>query len=209
MKVAVVYCYPLVDINKHFAFAKRFAETWARFPPTEPHELHIVCNGASPSPNDLYPFRNLAYQPHARDNFGWDIGAFQWAGEHIPCDLMVCLGAPVHFYRPGWLERIVESYLENGPGFYGCWAYTCPLHIRTTAFWLPPQLLNAYPNVIGSKRSDRYEFEHGGLSMTRFTKTAGLECYMVTTTHIFAFDQWENNCPGLENSLFYDQHIHR
>lgn len=208
MKIVIVYVYPMVDINKHFTFAKRFAQTWQTFAPTLPHELHVITNGGEASPQERYPFREIPCQWHPRDNFGWDIGAFQWAGENLPCDLLVCLGSPVHFYRPGWLERIRDSYIENGPGFYGCWAYTCPLHIRTTAFWLPPVLLNAYPNIIGTRRADRYEFEHGGLSMTRFTKQCGLECYMVSMTHVFPFDQWQDNCPGLTDSLFYDQHVY-
>lgn len=211
MKIAVVYVYPQIDPRKHFGLAMRFAQTYAWSQPGEPHELHVMCNGGNPRTNNLSAFDSIQPQPfyHDYDNQGWDIGSFQWAAENIPCDLMVCLGCYCHFHRPHWLYAMAEAYRHNGPALYGCWAYLSPnWHVRTTAFWFPPQLLNCYPHLIGSSRTSRYDFEHGANSFTRFTLSVGLECLMVTTHGVFPFRDWQDHAPGPEESLLLDQHVH-
>lgn len=209
MKVAVVYCYPLVRPHLYYPLANRFADTWRKHPPGIDHELHVVCNGPKPRPRDLTPFNTIPHQSHPHDNIGWDIGAYQWAAEHLPCDLLVCLGAPIHFHRSGWLERMVEAYVENGPHLYGCWAYLAPnWHVRTTVFWLHPELLRSYPKYIASDRRSRYDFEHGNGSLTRHVLRGGLECIMVTWNGCFPFAQWRDHAPGVNDSLVLDQHTH-
>lgn len=205
----MVYCYPLVRMNTYYPLAKRFAATWQQFPPSIDYDLHVVCNGGQPQPIDLQVFNGLPAQFHTHDNIGWDIGAFQWSAEAIPCDLMVCLGAPVHFWRAGWLEKMADSYIENGPGLYGCTAYGGPvLHVRTTSFWMHPQLLQSYPYSIGNTRAMRYDFEHGQHSFTRHTMSAGFPCVMVTWRGVFPFEQWHENAPTAEEILVRDQHVH-
>jgi len=208
MKVAVVYCYPLVRPSLYFPLAQRFARTWQTFPPGTDHELHVICNGTGmlQKNRDLDPFELIPCQFHPHDNIGWDIGAYQWAAENIKCDLLVCLGAPIHFHRAGWLKRMVEAYVENGPHLYGCWAYLAPnWHVRTTVFWLHPELLRSYPDIVGSGRQSRYEFEHGNKSLTRHVLKAGLECLMVTWDKIFPFSTWKRTAPGPADSLVHDQ----
>lgn len=211
MKIAVVYCYPLVSFRTYYPLADRFARTFRQFTPALAHELHVVCNGGGGTPADLKPFEGLHVHFHQRDNFGWDIGAFQYAAESIPADLMVFLGAPVHFHKPGWLERMADAYIENGPHLYGCWAYLSPnWHVRTTVFWCHPDLLNTYPNLIGTGRRDRYEFEHGKHSFTRHVIGAGLECIMVTWHDCFPFREWQRfTGPPVVESLVLDQHTHQ
>ena len=207
MNVAVVYVFPLVNSRIYFPLAQRFTDTWRKFPGSN---LHVICNGSRPVPVELRPFDGLGAQFHVHDNSGWDVGAFQLAAETIPCDLLICLGAPVHFHQPEWMGRMVEAYIQNGPALYGCWAYLAPnWHVRTTVFWCPPQLLQSYPYVIGSARASRYGFEHGDNSFTRHVLKAGFDCFMVTRTGCYPFDQWDNHAPGVEDSLCLDQHIHR
>lgn len=210
MKIVVAYCYPLVHAAKYFPLAKRFAETWRQCPPGAEHELHIICNGSTPRPHEINPFQGIPHHVHTRDNTGWDIGAFQWAADNLTGDLLVCLGAPVHFHRPNWLAKMVEAYVEHGPNLYGCWAYLSPnWHVRTTCFWCHPELLKSYPDYIGSDRKSRYEFEHGNKSFTRHVLRAGLECIMVTWPGCFPFSQWLDHAPGVNESLVLDQHTHR
>lgn len=209
MNIAVVYVYPMANARTYYPLATRFAQTYASNPAGEGHELHIICNGASPSDYERQAFGMMDVQMHARSNFGWDIGAYQWACDRIPCDLLVCCGAHVHFHRPGWLSRMVEAYLENGPALYGCWAYLSPnWHVRTTFFWLPPQLLQSYPEMIGNGRKNRYNFEHGNGSLTRHALKYGFPCLMVTWDGCYPFEQWQDHAPGPENSLVHDQHTH-
>lgn len=212
MNVAIIYVYPQVSLNLYYPLAKRFADTWKSFPPgAEPYALHVIGNGGQVSGLLRQPFDGIPYlQWQAYGNIGWDIGAFQYAAETIPCDLLVCLGAPVHFHRAGWLDRIVGAYLEHGPALYGCWAYLTPnWHVRTTAFWCPPQLMQSYPSQIGSSRRSRYDFEHGPHSFTRHVLSAGLECLMVSWDGVYPFAQWHDHAPDAAHSLVHDQHIHK
>lgn len=211
MTVVLAYIYPMVKLATYYPLAKRFAETWRRFPPgSEPHTLHVIGNGSTIPAIDREPFHGIPCVFDAYNNVGWDIGAFQWAAEHIPCDLLVCFGAPVHFHKPGWLDRMVDAYLNNGPALYGCWAYLSPnWHVRTTAFWFPPELLQTYPVIVGSSRKSRYAFEHGNKSFTRHVLSAGLDCLMVTWDSVFHFSQWHDHAPGVDQSLVLDQHVHR
>ena len=212
MRVAIAYVFPQVKVYTYFPLAKRFAETWQRFPPgAEAHTLHVIGNGSEVQPISRAPFLPIPNcQFHSHNNIGWDIGAFQWAAENIPCDLLVCLGAPVYFHRSAWLDRMVDAFLNNGPALYGCWAYLSPnWHVRTTAFWCPPELLNSYPNIVGSTQKMRYEFEHGRNSFTRHVLSAGLPCFMVTSEGCFDFEQWADHAPDANHSLVLDQHIHQ
>lgn len=210
MKVAVVYVYPMINVRMFYPSAKRFADTYRYSHKSIPHDLHVMVNGGNPRSIDMGPFMGITYQTHEYNNIGWDIGSFQWAAENIPCDLMICLGTHIHFHKPMWLERMVDAFIENGPALYGCWAYLSPnWHVRTTCFWCPPQLINAYPNQVGSARASRYDFEHGSNSFTRFVLSAGMDCLMVTWSGVFPFSDWQNNAPGPEESLVLDQHVHR
>lgn len=206
MNVAVAYCYPLVQKQRYFPLARRFADTWRRFPG---HDLCLIFNGGAIQSPDLAPFSGISYHSLFHDNLGWDVGAFQAAAETIPCDLLICLGAPVHFHQPAWIERMVDAYVDHGPALYGCWGYHYPTsHIRTTAFWLPPQLLSAYPDQVISTRASRYAFEHGKDSLAAFTRKCGMETYMVTRTGCYPESEWKDHVPGVEDSLLLDQHIH-
>jgi hypothetical protein len=206
MRVAVVYVFPMVNQRVYFPLAQRFCDTWRKHPG---HSLHVLCNGGNPGPMDQRPFAGLTQSFHTCSNVGWDIGAFQWACESIPCDLLVCLGAPVHFYRSGWLDKMVDAYLEYGPGLYGCAAYLSPnWHVRTTSFAMPPELLSSYPYEIGSTRASRYFFEHGSGSFTRHVLELGFPCVMVTWKGCFPFDQWRDHAPNRDEILVRDQHIH-
>ena len=213
MKTAVVYVFPQVKVHVYQSMADRFARTSRQFPGGADHELHVMLNGASPEfPGavNLESFGSLPLQPHYYNNLGWDVGAFQWAAENIPCDLMVCLGAPVHFHWSGWLERMIDTYLRLGPGLYGCWAYVFPTaHIRTTAFWCSPELLQSYPEVVGSSRPSRYAWEHGKHSFTAHVMKSRFPCAMVTRNQVFEYGRWNGNAPGTDRSLLLDQHCHR
>lgn len=210
MIIRVIYVFPMVNSRLYNPMAARFAQTYKQFRPSIDHRITVVCNGTEPHPNQKTPFEGMPCDFHAHNNLGWDIGAFQWAADNIPCDLLVCLGAPVHFHQPGWLERMADAYVENGIGLYGCWAYLSPnWHVRTTAFWMPPQVLQSYPDYITSTKQSRYGFEHGPQSFTRYVLSAGLPCIMVTRDGCFPFDQWQDHAPGQNNSLLLDQFIHQ
>lgn len=206
MRIAVVYCYPLVQTHTYFAMAKRFVKTWLDHPPGHDHELYVTTTGTHPGPNDLVVFQGLPARFVARDNVGWDIGCYQWAADNISCDLLVCLGAHVHFHHEGWLKRMVDAWVANGPGIYGCWGYDAPdWHLRTTAFWISPELLSLYPETVTSQRASRYAFEHGNQSITLRTIAIGFPACMVTMNGCFAYPDWPDHIPSREDSLLLDR----
>ena len=204
MKIVLVYIFPDMESAIYVPHARRFVESYMQNPPGETdHEICVAVNyGLKNNPEYPRIFRPLTCSFMIHDNQGKDIGAFQKAAATIPCDLMVFLGAPVHFYRAGWLDRIVQVYEQNGPGLYGCRGYSTPkYHIRTTAFWCPPELMNSYPYQVHN--NSRYEFEHGEMSITNHVRHSGLGCYMVTWNGCYPVSDWGNTPSG--SNLMLDQ----
>jgi len=195
-------------VKTYVPAAKRFVRTYLEHPPGEAdHEIHVAINGVREigdwCPRLFYPLPCHFFQ---HDNSGKDIGAYQVAADMIDCDLMVCLGAPLHFERAGWLDQIVRAYEEYGPTVYGPWGVQVPRpHLRTTAFWLPPELLNSYPFRIDN--THRYEFEHGASSIVLWAKAHGFEPLMVTWKGVYKMEEWQP--ISREESLLIDQHIER
>jgi hypothetical protein len=208
MKVGIVYVFPIFNSQLYEKMAWRFCRSYMDFPPgLTDHTIHVYANGAPAADTQKRIFRNLPVEFHHHNNAGKDIGAFQMAAEQVPCDLLLCLGANVHFRQAGWLDHIVNSFLRNGPAMYGCWGFHQPaLHIRTTAFWMPPELLNSYPTYVSD--SHRYDFEHGqSNSIVQHVKREGYQNYMVTWRGTFPESEWHH--VANEHCLMLDQHTDR
>jgi hypothetical protein len=194
----------MLDLRKYEPLARRFADSYRRFPPgVEPHEVCVVGNGGPVSPRQRHIFDGMPVSFHEHDNRGKDIGGYEMAAYKIPCDLMLCFGSHVHFWKSGWLDRIVSVFLDNGPGLYGPWAFHQPAdHVRTTAFWLSPELLREYPFYVGNNQ--RYSFEHGRTeSITAFVRNNGFPVLQVTWNEVLDQQHW-HHCSK-EETLFYDQ----
>jgi hypothetical protein len=100
----------------------------------------------------------------------------------------------------------VEAFLDYGPSFYGFWGFHEPRpHLRTTAFFLPPGLLQSYPVVISD--GHRYLAEHGENSLTIWAHNMGFEPLMVTWSGCFEMPQWEH--VTREDTVIFDQHCER
>jgi hypothetical protein len=208
LKIVLAYIYPNVEQSKYVPLAQRFARSYMENPPgSTDHELYAIVNGLS-SPKEhldkIFAPVPMRYLQH--NNWGKDIGAFQMIANSVECDLLVCFGSHIHFHLPGWLDRMAAVYLDAGPSLYGAWAFHQPAHhIRTTAFWLPPHLLTAYPYLIGN--GDRYGFEHGPESITLWSRKMGFPPLMVTRTGCFDEAHWHH--VEREDCLFLDQHTER
>lgn len=205
MKVCVTYIHPNLKPAKHVPAAKRFVHSFMKHPPGsfDEYELWVLVNGAPLIPSQEKLFDPLPVKFLNHDNRGKDIGAFQLAAEKLKCDLLVCFGSFVHFHWTGWLDRIVNTYLDYGPAYYGPWGFRQPrLHIRTTAFWLPPELLNGYPYWVSNDM--RYEFEHGQKSMTLFSRGLGFNCYQVSRTEVLEPVRWHH--LERHECILLDQH---
>jgi hypothetical protein len=206
MNVAVCYVYPSLNRAVYDAMARRFVSTYQEHPPGDhPHDLYVLLNGLKHAGVEKL-FEPLPVRFLRHSNIGRDIGAYQMAASRLDCDLMVCLGSPVHFHKDGWLDWLIASYQDCGPAVYGPWAFHEPLpHIRTTAFWLPRFLLNAFPHLVGDPQ--RYEFEHGKESLTLWAKSLGYSTFMVTWDGTFGMKDWHH--VTRDKSLLLDQHSER
>jgi hypothetical protein len=209
MKVALVYIHPIIDGKTYQPLARRFAQSYMDHPPGQTdHEIYVVLNGgAFGNPSHYRPlFAPLDVKFREHDNAGKDIGAFQVAASEIDCDLMLCFGAPIHFHKAGWLDRIRNCYEQCGPALYGPWGFDQPApHIRTTAFWLPPELLVSYPQPVSNDL--RYEFEHGRQSITSHISKLGLGTYQVTWGGCYPQGDWRHATRA--ETLIFDQHTDR
>lgn len=206
MRVVIAYCYPSLNRNTYDPMARRFVQTYQDHPPgVLPHEIHVLVNGQVHAGIEKL-FSPLPVQLLQHDNSGKDVGAYQMAAARIPCDLMVCLGSPLHFHKDGWLDRIIRVYEDNGPGLYGAWGFRQPKpHIRTTAFWITPELLQSYPHPVANH--DRYEFEHGRNSITAWVGHLGFPRLVVTWDGVYHQPEWDH--VTRDQSLFLDQHAER
>lgn len=182
----------------------RFVNSYMDHPPGEvDHEIHVVVNGPKINPRQETLFNPLKVHFFQHNNVGKDLGGYFAFAEYTDCDLMVCMGTPVHFRRAGWLDYLIQAFLDNGPGLYAPWCFMEPRpHARTTLFAVPPMLLRAYPFVIGD--SQRYAAEHGPDSLTLWTRRQGFPVLQVTWKGIFDFDDWHPVENG--DSLALDQH---
>lgn len=201
-RVAIVYIYPRNGAGEYMGKAGQFLESYVNHPPGIAHDTVIVSNGAAVSDHTTALFGDMpgcSFIEH--DNSGWDIGGFQKAAATVPCDLMVFFGAHSYFRGPNWLARMVEIWQQHGDTLYGCTGnqgnVACGVwpHIRTTAFWCSPKLMNAYPHKISSEGSggQRYEMEHGKNCMTNWIKSIGKHPWIVgwnTVAHV-------DNCDSI------------
>lgn len=204
MRVALVYVLPNVLLHVYVPLAQRFAQSYIQNPPgTFDHELHVVVNGHPASASLKGIFNPLPVNWHEHNNFAKDLGAYMLAAAQIDCDVIVCLGSHTNFRRAAWLDRMMQVYLKLGPGLYGCWGFHAPApHIRTTAFWLPPDLLRAYPHLTNETR---YAFEHShDKSILKWTLNFGLPVVQVGWNRVGVYPDFYHS-PAEENLLF-DQH---
>ncbi|MDY0340247.1 MAG: methyltransferase domain-containing protein [Coriobacteriia bacterium] len=210
LRIALIYICPVERDQQLERGVRRFIRTYTTHRPEIEHSLHIVFNGPSATDADHALFEGIADEFHSHDNKGWDIGAFLRTTRDIDCDMVACFGTYTYFTRSGWLERMSQVFEEHGDGLYGASAsYEVTPHIRTAGFWCDPELLMSYPLRIRTYR-DRYEFEHGGLSITRLAEHLGLGRWLVTWDGVYAQERWREP-PDIyrrgdqSNALFFDR----
>lgn len=205
-KITVVYVYPH-DGHQGFApHAYNFAQSYEKYPPGLHHDTLIVCNGApitEPSKDLFNPLPNRRYLDH--DNSGWDIGAFQLAARSTEpgTEMIVFFGSYTYFRKAGWLARMHEIFCELGDTLYGATGnqgddrFGVYAHVRTTAFWCSPGLMQAYPHKVtqGGAGGERYAAEHGVNCMTSWIIKQGKTAWVVAWDCVWPVQQC-NQIPG-------------
>jgi hypothetical protein len=205
MRTAIVYVFPNLAAKTYEPMARRFTKAYTDFPPGETdHDLYVIVNGGKQiTAHQEQLFSPLVPEFLYYNNVGKDIGAYQSAAQKLPCDLMVCMGAPTRPRMAGWLDLMVRAVENYGPGVYGCWGFHQPTtHLRTTLFWISTELLKAYPYQVTDAR--RYDFEHGRDSIALWCLRNGFQANQVTSAGVFPPDKWHH--VEMEENLMLDQH---
>lgn len=216
MKLSIVYVYAPIAGGKYEAYACRFLDSYHKNPPGTDHETIVMLNGTSETSeiNCLFSLPHTRFIEH--DNSGYDIGAFQHAARECAGDMIVFFGASTYFNRTGWLLRMRAAFTKHGNAQYGAMGNRGNLsvkvwpHIRTTAFWMSPKLMNAYPKII--KRSEeRHPFEHGPDCMTTWVQNQGLESWVITWEKELLWQDWDSDPNGFhsgtQRNLLAGDHI--
>lgn len=199
MKVIVTYIYPGSLTAKGSQYACRFVDSYLKHPPGMEHETVVVLNATKLTPVLSHLFghlQNVRYLEH--DDSGWDIGAFQLASRKNPdAHMMAFFGTSVYFMNQNWLRRMVEAYMRHGPGLYGVMGNRGDIpigvypHIRTTGFFMQPDLLNKFPYIV-KEQKQRYEFEHGRTCLSNWVKAQGLPLIVVTKDGEYYWKDWDS-----------------
>jgi hypothetical protein len=202
MKPVIVYVYaPIAGVASEL-YAMRFLESYNNKPPGTDHDSIVVLNGVKQSSELACLFsslRNCRFIEH--DNSGYDIGSFQHAARAFESEMMVFFGASTFFVSSGWLIRMVNAYNRHGRAQYGAMgnrgnpAVNVWPHIRTTAFWMPTELMNSYPNRI-TKPSERHPFEHGKDCFTSWVEKMGLKNWVITRKNDLLWKDWDSEPNG-------------
>jgi hypothetical protein len=190
--------------GKFYERAIRFLQTYHDNPPQYDHDSVIVCNGSPATEEIQFLFSSL---PNCRflerDNSGWDIGAFQLAAQQAPADMMVYFGSETYFRRAGWLARMVEVFSKYGSDhLYGCTGnqgdarFNVWPHVRTTAFFCTPHLINAHPmRVTGTGEHQRYAYEHGPDGLTSWVLNQNRRAWIISWDSVWPLHQCDQ-MPG-------------
>jgi hypothetical protein len=200
VRVAIVYVH-VVGSPHYEKLSRRFVDSYLKHPPNYPHQTIIVCNGGLKTATTELLFERLPrVQFIQHDNSGRDIGAFQLAAKEVPCELMAFFGGSTYFRRDFWLQRMVDAYRKHGVTLFGATAHSgTPAihvypHIRTTAFWTPPALMNLYPMRV-QRDDQRYPFEHGRHCFTDWVSNQGMTPLCVTYAGEYSYHDWDR-IPG-------------
>lgn len=207
-KIAIVYCYADGGAGGYRDKAVQFVNTYHQYPPELAHRTIVVCNGVSANGDTQSIFGSMPELSFIdRDGSGWDIGAYQDAAHKVPCEMMVFFGGHTYFRKAGWLARMWETFTQFGNTLYGATGnqgdmrFNIHPHIRTTAFWCSPALLNAYPHQVTTRGGggQRYEFEHGTTCITTWCRNQGLQPWVVGFDSVFPVTSCDSMPGGYHN----------
>lgn len=203
---ALVYCYPLDDLPTFTPCAIRWTETYHKFHPGWGHDIHIAFSNGAIKKEHKRLFQGIHFKAHNFQGGGWDIGTYQWMSARLAgdYDFVVFMNARAHFWKEGWLRRLMEAREEkfDPNGLYGPSASfeRCPLkwplirtgkdpHIRTATFATNPKTFNRYPFLVDS-REKGFMFESGQWNFSKWYEDMGYQVWMVTWDGMYAKADW-------------------
>lgn len=179
-----------VPANRNYdSVTARWLTTYLKFRPAIPHDVVIVDSDVlgAPGKHGAITDTFMLYK-----GGGWDCGIWQFAGREIAADLLVCCNTSTHFWKAGWMERLVEEFVRHGDGLYGPMASMAfHPHIRTPCMAFPPRVINAYPFAVNT-RDETYGFEclWRKNNFTLWCQANGFTPRMVTWDGCYTMKDW-------------------
>jgi len=198
MKVAIVYLNvigrsdPNAPDPEHYRpWIKRFTDSYKKFFPTIPHQLHVVHCGGPADNKSLSEFEGLSVLHFSYTGGGWDIGAHQSIVRNlVGTDFVICAATPIYFWKSGFVEAMVAAREKFGDGLYGPTAsYEWNPHIRTCCWAFDPRTFIRYPHIIDT-RQKTFRAESGDLSITAWYEAQGKPRIMVACDGCYAQSDW-------------------
>lgn len=193
-------------------WSERFIASYRNFKGNAPHELVVMsCGGpVNDATRAMFPeaVRFLEYR-----GGGWDIGAMQSAAHQLrdAFDYVIAIATPVYFWKPGFIERMIQARERHGDGIFGPTAsYENRPHIRTCCWAFSPHTFCQYPHLIDT-RDRTFRAESGDLSITFWYKDRGQPQLLVTANGEYAMKDWRR-LPNIfrrgnqSNCLVRDRH---
>lgn len=187
----------------------RFVRTYKMFYPKTDHEFVVLTYGGPCRDTAMFRALNPDYIPCYSS--GHDCGAMMLASQVIDCDLLICCNSQIHFWRAGWIERLVAAFEKHGPGLYSPFgSYENTPHLRTPCLAFPPKLLRTFPFLVHN-RTTANAFESGPNNVTQWVRQQGLPTMMVTWNEVLPQQAWRKpaNCfrrGDQSDLLVFDRH---
>ena len=155
--------------STYVAAAKRFADTYVRFPADMQHRLILLDSHGGYTPEIAGFFSDIPHTALPYAGLGWDIGAHLHAAYTLPADdWIMCFSSWGHFRQRGWLAAFARARDRYWDGLYGSTAsFERSPHVRGTGFMVRCGQLQAYPHRVNS-RKESLDFEAGPESLTNW-----------------------------------------
>ncbi len=191
MNVTVVFV-RVVTKPEYTHGAQRWLKSYCSYAAGHPHKL-IVINRYADAKDKLFDDYATEYMRY--DGGGWDCGTWQFAGQNIDTDLLVCFNSSTYVTGGGWLDKFVRAVYDHGDGLYGPLAsYEIQPHIRTPCMIFQPHVIREYPYEVKS-REDTYRFEVFGfppknINFTQWVRDRGMRTMLVTWDGVYDQPDW-------------------
>ncbi len=202
-------------------FAKRFANTFAKFPPGMRCKPVVVLNKCQfdSQKNIVFDiFDPIAAVYESYDGDGYDLGSQQMVAKKYPGHFQINCTSRNYFWKADWLPPIYIARRMMGPGLYGVSASRegGNLHICTRGHCYDTDDFSKFPWEVKS-RNDGVKFEVGPTgSLTNWYRDNGKPVRVVNwlpngesvTMEIDRFDQVPNCFRRGDQSgmLMWDRH---
>lgn len=138
----------------------RFAKTFKQFDPGHDYELYAVCQWGEPTDCVKEWFHGIKTRWTHHNGNGRDIEVCQSVANMAENAFVIGFSSTCYFHREGWLKRLMEVRLDNGPGLYSTAGSMEGFpHLRTAGYGMDSFIWQNLPLVSTCKEA--HDFEHG------------------------------------------------